>query len=191
MICTLLALTLFAATPADDLFPDEPTVREVQEQAVRHALVSEPDLARLTRDAKWEKLLPRTSVHLRKATANNQDIAVDPEGNRTLTFIDNLGDQYDVQVEWHLDELMMGPERVQAIRETARLVALRDEILDEVTKLWFDRRRAQLETEESPNADSRARAARQLRIDELTARLDGLTGGWFGDRLRAAGEKPR
>src|SRR5439155_21652513 len=98
--------------------------------------------------------------------------------------VDNLNNQYDVEVEWHFDEMLMGPTRVQAIRETARLVQLRDDILDEVTKLYFDRRRLQVELLTNPPGDARAKAAKDLRLEELTANLDGLTGGWFGARLR-------
>ena len=79
----------------------------------------------------------------------------------------------------------MGPTRIQTIRETSRLVQLRDDILDEVTKVSFDRRRVQVDLVMNAPGDPKARAAKDLRLDELTANLDALTGGWFSQRVRA------
>lgn len=168
-----------------DQFGNEPTVRDVQEVAMRYALVSDDVLNSYSRDAKWGKMLPRTRMRYHKDTDDNQNVGVDATGQRNVSLTDNLNNQYDVEVEWRFDEMMMGPTRVQAIRETSRLVQLRDDILDEVTKLYFDRRRLQVELMQNPPTDPRARTAKDLRLEELTANLDGLTGGWFTQRLRA------
>lgn len=178
-----------AASNGGDPFTAEPTVREVQEVAMRYALVSDDVLNGYSRAAKWTNVLPRTRVRYHKDVDDNQNVGVDPTGQRDVTFVDNANNQYDVQLEWHLDEMMMGPTRIQAIRETSRLVQLRDDILDEVTKLYFDRRRLQIELMQSPPSDARARTAKDLRLEELTANLDGLTGGWFSQRLRAGGAR--
>lgn len=168
-----------------DQFANEPAIREVQEIAMKYALVSDDVINGYQRSAKWTKVLPRTTVTYRDNLADNNGVNVDDTGARTLSFDNNETATYTVNAQWFLDEMMMGPTRVQAIRETSRLVQLRDDILDQVTKVYFDRRRLQVELATNPPSDPKARAAKDLRLEELTANLDGLTGGWFSQRMRA------
>nr|BDD44718.1 hypothetical protein 23 [bacterium] len=64
------------------------------------------------------------------------------------------------------------------------LVQLRDEILEEVTRLYFERKR--LVSELGAEADKNSKkilSEKKLRIDELTAYIDALTGGKFSEAL--------
>ena len=56
---------------------------------------------------------------------------------------------------------------------------LRDDILDEVTKLYFERIRVKVELDNLSIEDRKKRLDKELRLNELTAVLDGLTGGSF------------
>lgn len=64
------------------------------------------------------------------------------------------------------------------------MVQLRDDILDEVTRTYFERRRLQLEACLSPSLELKKKLQDELRMQELTADLDALTGGNFTARLR-------
>lgn len=173
-----------AAGPLDQ-FANEPSVREVQEAAMQYALVADDVLNGYQRSAKWTKLLPRTRVRYRQDLDDDTTVSINETGERDLTLDDNENTNYEMQLEWRLDEMLMGPTRVQAIRETSRLVQLRDDILDEVTKVYFDRRRVQVDILMNPPGDPKTRAAKDLRLEELTANLDALTGGWFSQRVKA------
>lgn len=59
------------------------------------------------------------------------------------------------------------------------MVELRNDILDEVNKLYLERLRVKMEPEELRIEDKRKRMEKELRFKELTASLDGLTGGYF------------
>ena len=59
------------------------------------------------------------------------------------------------------------------------MVELRDDILDEVTKLYFERIRVKAELDSLAIEDRKKRFDRELKIQELTASLDALTGGSF------------
>ena len=59
------------------------------------------------------------------------------------------------------------------------MVELRDDILDEVTKLYFERIRVKMEINNLTIEDNRKRSEKELKLQELTASLDGLTGGYF------------
>ena len=59
------------------------------------------------------------------------------------------------------------------------MVQLRDDIMNEITRTYFERRRLQIETYLSPPRDIKQILEKDLRIQELTADLDALTGGYF------------
>ncbi|HVO31375.1 MAG TPA: hypothetical protein VMV18_11580, partial [bacterium] len=70
-----------------DQFGNEPSVREVQEVAMRYALVSDDVLNSYSRDAKWGKMLPRTRLRYHKDTDDNQNVGVDPTGQRNVSLV--------------------------------------------------------------------------------------------------------
>ncbi len=69
------------------------------------------------------------------------------------------------------------------------MVQLRNDILDEVTRTYFERRRLRVEMLLSPPEDMKERIGQELRIQELTADIDALTGGYLSRKLKEAEEK--
>jgi len=65
------------------------------------------------------------------------------------------------------------------------VVQLRDDILDEVNKLYFERLRVKIELDNLSIEDRKKRAEKELRLEELTASLDALTGGYFSQALKS------
>ncbi|MDP1852882.1 MAG: hypothetical protein Q8L26_01545 [Candidatus Omnitrophota bacterium] len=63
------------------------------------------------------------------------------------------------------------------------MVELRDDILNEVTRLYYERRRLQAEIFLSPPDEPRIKIEKELRLQELTASIDGLTGGYLSGQL--------
>jgi hypothetical protein len=64
------------------------------------------------------------------------------------------------------------------------MVQLRDDILDKVTKLYFERMRVRMELDNLSFEDRRKRSEKELRLKELTAYLDALTGGYFSEQTK-------
>ena len=77
----------------------------------------------------------------------------------------------------------MSSERIRVINEAQDIVKLRDKVLEDVTRLYFDRRRLQVEQLLSPAGDLRSQLKNELRLQELTANIDALTGGRFSASL--------
>ncbi len=88
-----------------------------------------------------------------------------------------------VRLAWRLDKLVMSSERIRVINEAQDIVKLRDKVLDEVTRIYFDRRRLQVEQLLSPASGLREQIKDELRLQELTASIDALTGGQFSSAL--------
>jgi hypothetical protein len=94
------------------------------------------------------------------------------------------GHEFTFTLTWDLGDIAYHPEQVDVSVEGRQLVQLRDDVLDEVNQLYFDRLRALDAARRAPPGSSEA-AAHRLRAAELAAGLDAWTGGWFGRRLRA------
>jgi hypothetical protein len=77
----------------------------------------------------------------------------------------------------------MSSERIRVISETQDVVKLRDKILDEATRLYFDRRRLQVDILMN-TGDVKTQIKNELRLQELTAQLDAYTGGRFSKALK-------
>jgi len=58
------------------------------------------------------------------------------------------------------------------------MVELREDVLNQVTRLYFERRRLQIEALVKKETGL-PRLEKQMRIDELTALIDAMTGGKF------------
>ena len=97
---------------------------------------------------------------------------------------------WDVSLSWDLGDLVWSTDQTTIDSRSKLMVELREDVLDQVTRLYFERRRLQAELA----ADALEPAAefdKQLRVDELTALLDAFTGGKFSSKLIAANEKAK
>ena len=64
------------------------------------------------------------------------------------------------------------------------MVQLRCDILEDVTRLYFERKKIVLELERSIGRKDKVSFEKQIRMEELTAYIDALTGGGFSAMLR-------
>jgi hypothetical protein len=133
-------------------------------------------------------LLPIVTLEGRKGhggdTRHSYDESFVSGGYRKLYDSDDLA-THDrdmlVRLTWDLGDALYNPEQIDVSTEARRLVELRDDVLDELDQLYFDRRRA-LDAASAAAADSGDAARERLRAEELAAGLDAWTDGWFGRR---------
>lgn len=185
-------------------FAGEPSAQHVQAWASAYAQMSPDHVRKWLAQTQSMALLPILWVRYRLTQDADQDFQyyandgqIDQEGEVLFNVLDDAGvaveHQFLVQARWDLDQLIMNPRRTQMIRENRNYVKLRDKILTEVNRLYFERRRIQTEMLLSPKSDLLGQTKDQLRVMELTANLDALTGGRFSAALarRGSGGPPR
>lgn len=177
-------------------FDGEPSVQQVQGWAASYAKL-EPELVdRWMRASHTFAFLPVLQVEYRIRSDWDRDFdyldgsgaPVQPGGNDSAVPVlqdGGLGqDQWITgRARWDLNELIMSSESIRVINESQDIVKLRDKVLSEITQLYFERRRVQVDMLLDPADDVNGQVKDQIRLMELTASIDAYTGGRFSEAL--------
>ena len=96
-------------------------------------------------------------------------------------YVWNYSDDFDLSLSftWDLADLAYHPEQVDVSVEARQLLKLRDDVLDELNQLYFERQRVLLELSTRSDLSAAERMQLRLRAAELAAGIDAWTGGWF------------
>lgn len=173
-------------------FAGEPTVREVQTQAVEY-LRLHPDMVDSWRvRSRVAGIAPRFEADAQGTIDNDlrKVTNLDATESEIESTTDSNTGRLTLGARWDLDRLIFDPDEMAVSREAVRTANLRDRVLEEVTRRYFERRRLQVDLELSPPTDLSDRVRKELRLQELTADIDAFTGGWFSDKLEKAGRSP-
>jgi len=168
----------------------EPSIQLVHKMAIAYAEVSPEKIKQWRRQLAKKALLPSLSIGVdgdrNKTTSDNVYGSYASGGQSYIgpddkTFYNNLG--WDVSLSWDLGDLVWNPDETSVDNRSKLMVELREDILNEATRLYFERRRLQMQMMQTPDGEARAGLEMQMRIDELTALIDALTGGEFSRSL--------
>jgi hypothetical protein len=149
-------------------------------EAVALALV-EPERARsYVQRAGHAAWLPELRVRVDRRMGRSESLDL-PAGGSVASGplgLDTANDvRYEARATWDLSKLVFSTEEVAAASQALRMSDTRREIESLVNRLYFERRRLKLELGQPPALETRAR--RELRVQELEAELDALSGGAF------------
>lgn len=188
-----------SASEVLDHFKHEPEIGQVQDWTSSYAKVQPQLVERWLAASRGFAALPqvRVAYSLDDDWQNNfrrYDINGNPPVSNDGQFSDVLTDadvgqvrRIDVWATWDLDRLVMSSEQIRVINEAQDVVKLREKVLGEVTRLYFERRRLQVDLLLNPKSDLLGQVRDELRLRELTANLDAFTGGRFSESI---GSKP-
>jgi photosystem II stability/assembly factor-like uncharacterized protein len=170
------------------MFSHEPTVEEIRQAAIEYAEVQPEKIN------KWRKAAARKAwlPDLRVAYDDSEDWQ-----SSTYFYKDTYQAQYlkdnditagidkgwAVSLTWDLGDLIWNSAQTSIDVRSRLMVQLRDDILNEVARLYFERRRLQLEMITIQLIDFNSRIDKELRLQELTAGIDALTGSYLSKRL--------
>lgn len=163
----------------------EPGIGEILEAAIEYANVH-PDKVR-----KWKKAAANRAwlPKLEFEYDNSKDWQVSDYcvsggcGNDDIT--EGKGSKWSVSLTWSLGDLIWSDDQTSEIdKRSEAMVELRDDILNEVTRLYFERRRLQYEMVLAPPQGVQEKIEKELRLQELTANIDALTGSYLSKRLK-------
>ncbi len=169
----------------------EPSVRETQEAALRYFKVNQDTVSSMRRRAGWKAILPMTELSGGYSSSSADEDTVNKEFDPVEKWVlrDAGGTSYDIRgkLTWNLPQLIFNAEEL----DVASLAGLMEGILKESTRLYFMRRRLQVDMILTPPTDQASLLTKELRMEELSGLIDAMTGGWFQAELnRRTGRRP-
>ena len=165
-----------ALAKANAKFAKEPAVAEVVEVALRYFRVHPDVLDSLRAKAKTRALLPLIAAGYRRDTDTFD--RREEQSPVPVSIVEATGTSkhaLSVGAVWDFRELVFNPAEVQVFG----LIGVQRDIMLEATRTYYLRKQLVLRKLYKPPTDPMALAALDMRIDEFTALLDVLTGGWF------------
>jgi hypothetical protein len=170
-------------------FSHEPGILELQEAAMRYAEVHPDKIAVWRQQAARRAWLPTLSVGQDRGLDQTVDIDRGGTGDADR-FIEGPSEedqQWSVDLSWDLGDLIWSTDQTTIDNRSKLMVQLRDELLSQLNQLYFARRRLQIAGLVDGGSEIQKELDRTLQIEEYTAGLDALTGGYFS---RVLGQTP-
>jgi hypothetical protein len=159
----------------------DPPIAEVQRAAVEYFRVAQNDLNYYRLVSRMRALLPTLSGSYTYSSdgtlvLGNDRIATgipyDPANPQTTSNSNQVGRNYAVSASWALPGLIFDSSQL----DTYALVGINEDLIKEVTRLYYTRQHNMLAFTLAPPGDARARAALIVRTREIEAMMDALTG---------------
>ncbi|MCB9556282.1 MAG: hypothetical protein H6707_09290 [Deltaproteobacteria bacterium] len=192
-LCALSALAQNSGLSEEQVlarFHHEPSVQQVQREAVKYYQVSPERIMSLRKGAQLKALVPTISgefaTELTHSLRNMDDglyIGALPFKEDETINADRTG--FRVQASWVLDRLVFNAE----VLDVQSLIGILDGVVREVTTIYYIRRRLQIDMILRPPRDLATRISQRIRIEELTGLLDAMTGGYMSRKIERRGRR--
>jgi hypothetical protein len=163
-------------------YPGEPTVEAVLESALALRTLDPARAAEARERARLSGLLPILRADVRRGSG--WDLRTQQTATSDSAVLANE-DSWSVlgSVTLRLDRLLFAREETSLLSEERRLEEARMRLVAEIVRLYFERRRLQLERDRRGETD----LAVETRIAELGAAIDALSDGALSGRAHASG----
>ncbi len=180
--------------PSIVLSDPDPPLAEIRRRALERAGLTvaraEGMWRRLRRRAYWPEIDLSLDLDFESELERDRDQAfVSGDTRRLFDRTKDEGRRYraGVRFGWDLGEAVYPNETVDLSRELRQIISLRDDVLDEINQLYFERQRIREQLSASPSLSPAEASQLRWRARELDAGLDAWTGGWVHRWRRAKG----
>jgi len=165
----------YKSTSLKKILANEPSIEEVQQISLKYNEVH-PDKIRKWRNAvKYKALFPEISLDFDKTVTTALGASYDRV---------QVGPQdWGINLKWDVGDLVWNSSETSIDNRSKLNTQLRLDILDEINRVYFERLRLKGEIAASSLGEEEL-FAKELRLRELTAIIDGYTGGFFSQRIK-------
>ena len=157
----------------------EPTAREVQKRVIRYANVSNGKIQRWHLGSRLAGTLPTFSF----GRNLDRNASISSYSGKFITGPQDVSKGWDANVSWHLGDMIYSSDQTSIDSREKMMVELRNDLLSEATRIYYERRRLQIDLIFTPPASEQEHLENLLRLDELTSLLDGMTEGFYSKQL--------
>lgn len=165
------------------LAAEDPPVSALREAATALALAEPARAHSLLERARFAGWLPELRIMVDRRFARSESVDLGSPTDLSALApvgIDSNDDvRYQARATWDLSRLIFNPDELAAQAQALRTADTRRELESLVIRLYFERRRLKAESAAADALDMLAGSRRELRVAEIEAELDALTGGAF------------
>ena len=170
-----------------ELLSLEPSAREVHKRVIKYANVSNGKIKRWQAESRLAGFLPTFSFGKKL----DRSASISTYSGKYITGPEDVSKGWDAGVNWDLGDMIYSSDQTSIDSREKLMVELRNDLLSEATRIYYERRRLQIGLVFTPPASEQEHLEDLLRVDELTTLLDGMTDGFFSKQLeRVYEEKP-
>lgn len=162
----------------------EPTFKELQQAAIKFCDVSPEKIKNWQRDSRIKAMVPKLSFGVDNHRSTNSTIYTSATKDYVATGPDDFYNAFDVSVSWDLGNLLYSDDQTNIDVRSRLMVQLRNDILDDLRRAYYERKRLQFELMTNPPQDQNVKFEKELRLQELTQAIDDLTGNYFSDHMK-------
>ncbi len=200
LIATPMIASAQEETSAEILahYKNEPTAAETINAALDYSGLNGDRLESMYKRAAGSKALPKklsyeftgryrdTDRPQTKTTYGGTDDIKNLTQTVNTDYIEEQDyDQHKIHAEWELSGLVFNKEQLDVYKAMASSATSRNKLIKEISDLYFKRRALQVQVDTDSELDVMARLQIELQIQQITAEIDGRTGGWFSKALRS------
>ncbi len=167
-------------------FDHEPSVQEVHAMAIAYADVHPEKIENWKRLANKRAWFPDFDLGLDGGRSRSSSDSLWGTSSSGGTHYQGPDDKsnghdlgWDVSLSWDFADVIWSTDQTTIDSRAKLMVELREDILDQITRLYFERRRLQMNVANNTFFPDQNPLEQGLRIEELTALIDALTGGEF------------
>jgi photosystem II stability/assembly factor-like uncharacterized protein len=170
-------------------FDGEPAYKELQQAAIRFCDVSPEKIKSWQRDSRIKAIIPKFSFGYDKHISNNYEIYTSATKDYVATGPDDVYKAVSASVSWDIGNLIWSDDQTNIDVRSRLMVQLRNDILDDLRRAYYERKRVQYELITNPPNEPKARLDKELRLQELTNLIDDLTGNYLSEHIKPKNPK--
>ena len=165
------------------IFEGEPTYSQLQKAALKFNEVSPDKIKKWRQEARVRAMLPKVSCGMDKHQSTNYEIYTSATKDYVTSGPDDIYNALNFSVSWDLANLIWSDDQTNIDVRSRLTTQLRNDILDDLRRIYYERKRLQFELVQLPPRDDTLRFEKEMRIQELTQAIDDLTGNYLSENM--------